>query len=146
MVAQRPDDARAAPDAPFFMSAMSAVLTAIAICTGSWRGTTLVTMMTALSSSSCVVRVALLHPLAEDVRRARREREHEQHEQREQRLARVGRELRRDSIICISSPCALEKPARSTYASARRRRNSLGGETRGRRALGRRGVRAVEAA
>lgn len=47
---------------PRFISAMSAVFTASAICMGSWRGTTDVTMMTHRSSSSCVVRSPLRRP------------------------------------------------------------------------------------
>lgn len=48
---------------PTFMSDMRAVLTAMAICTGSWRGTTEVMMMTHLSRSSCVVRSFFSNPL-----------------------------------------------------------------------------------
>ena len=47
---------------PAFMSAIKAVFTAMAICTGSCRGTTEVMMMTHLSRSSCVVRSPFSSP------------------------------------------------------------------------------------
>mmetsp|Transcript_3236 Transcript_3236/g.9930 ORF Transcript_3236/g.9930 Transcript_3236/m.9930 type:complete len:309 (-) Transcript_3236:1078-2004(-) len=47
---------------PDFISAMSAVLTASAICIGNCRGTTDVTMMTHRSNSSCVVRSPFFRP------------------------------------------------------------------------------------
>lgn len=48
---------------PAFVRAMSAVLTAIAICMGKWRGTTEVIMITHLSSSSWVVRSPFSSPI-----------------------------------------------------------------------------------
>mmetsp|Transcript_4512 Transcript_4512/g.13274 ORF Transcript_4512/g.13274 Transcript_4512/m.13274 type:complete len:247 (-) Transcript_4512:1554-2294(-) len=48
---------------PALSSAMRAVLTAIAVCIGRWRGTTDVRMMTQRSSSSCVVRSPFSSPL-----------------------------------------------------------------------------------
>ena len=47
---------------PDLISAMSAVLTASAVCMGKWRGTTEVTMMTHLRRSSCVVRSPFSRP------------------------------------------------------------------------------------
>eukprot|EP00966_Prymnesium_polylepis_P088969 2059014-Prymnesium_polylepis.1 len=49
---------------PAFIRAISAVLTAMAVCIGSERGTTEVTMITHLSSSSCVVRSPFSSPAA----------------------------------------------------------------------------------
>mmetsp|Transcript_41907 Transcript_41907/g.103361 ORF Transcript_41907/g.103361 Transcript_41907/m.103361 type:complete len:303 (-) Transcript_41907:510-1418(-) len=48
---------------PFRISAIRAVLTAMAVCIGRWRGTTEVMMITHLSSNSCVVRSPRSIPL-----------------------------------------------------------------------------------
>ena len=99
---------------PAFISAISAVFTARAVCIGRWRGTTDVTMMTHLRSSSCVVRSPFsspflnTKPLAISAKMSRMK-----------SASRVSLESSptfccENSIIIISSPWAERKPERST--------------------------------
>mmetsp|Transcript_43668 Transcript_43668/g.108688 ORF Transcript_43668/g.108688 Transcript_43668/m.108688 type:complete len:308 (-) Transcript_43668:1196-2119(-) len=99
---------------PAFMSAISAVLTAIAVCIGRERGTTDVMMITHLSSNSCVVRSPFSSPRLKTYAEATRAKH-----RRMNRASNVSLESSptfccENSIICMSSPCADEKPARRT--------------------------------
>mmetsp|Transcript_29380 Transcript_29380/g.87886 ORF Transcript_29380/g.87886 Transcript_29380/m.87886 type:complete len:231 (+) Transcript_29380:453-1145(+) len=99
---------------PAFIRAISAVFTARAICMGSWRGTTEVTMMTQRRSSSCVVRSPFLRPSRKTYAAATSAKI-----KRMPRAPSVSRvsELTvccENSIICMSSPWAEPKPVRST--------------------------------
>mmetsp|Transcript_11530 Transcript_11530/g.36838 ORF Transcript_11530/g.36838 Transcript_11530/m.36838 type:complete len:400 (+) Transcript_11530:74-1273(+) len=103
---------------PAFIKAISAVFTASAICMGSWRGTTDVTMMTQRSSSSCVVRSPFSSPrlktyAADAIAKIRRT-------PSAMSVSRVSEDTFcwENSIICMSSPWADAKPVRSTNATA----------------------------
>mmetsp|Transcript_32457 Transcript_32457/g.103530 ORF Transcript_32457/g.103530 Transcript_32457/m.103530 type:complete len:372 (+) Transcript_32457:4540-5655(+) len=99
---------------PALRRAMSAVLTAMAVCIGKWRGTTEVRMMTQRRSNSCVVRSPFSRPFlktkADEISAKTKS---------SISAAMVSRESSEtacceNSIICISSPCELEKPVRRT--------------------------------
>mmetsp|Transcript_27783 Transcript_27783/g.93389 ORF Transcript_27783/g.93389 Transcript_27783/m.93389 type:complete len:330 (+) Transcript_27783:3019-4008(+) len=102
---------------PAFINAIKAVFTASAICMGSCRGTTEVTIITHRSTSSCVVRSPLASPAlrtyaAETIAKRRRTKSAPS-------VSRVSEDTCccENSIICTNSPCDEEKPVRSTNAT-----------------------------
>jgi hypothetical protein len=99
---------------PPFMSAIKAVLTAMAIWTGSCRGTTEVMMMTHLSRSSCVVRSFLARPFTSTLPADASAKQSSTSSARPVSLESADTCCVLNSIICISSPWLLLKPVRKT--------------------------------
>mmetsp|Transcript_41840 Transcript_41840/g.98010 ORF Transcript_41840/g.98010 Transcript_41840/m.98010 type:complete len:819 (-) Transcript_41840:1372-3828(-) len=103
---------------PALKSAIRAVFTAMAVCIGKWRGTTEVRMMTHLSRSSCVVRSPFSSP------RLKTYADDASAKQKSSISAPIvsfessETGCCANSIICMSSPCAEEKPERSTKQTA----------------------------